>query len=73
MSRVAESEVFRWSRIGFLKTLGVGFFCHTPAADVQLDHFLHHTLKLGIPVELVQFLVKFLLKQRILAVYHHFH
>jgi len=32
------------------------FFCPTP--DVQLDHFLHHTLKLGIPVEFVQFLLK---------------
>jgi len=41
--------------------VGVGFFCPTP--DVQLDHFLHHTPKLGIPVEMVQFLVKLLLKQ----------
>jgi len=28
-----------------------------------LDHFLHHTPKLGIPVEMVQFLLKLLLKQ----------
>ena len=34
---------------------------------------LHHTHKLGIPVELVQFLIKLLLKQRILAVYHDFY
>ena len=42
--------------VGFLTTLGVGagFFCPTP--DVQLDHFLHHTPKLGIHVEMVQFL-----------------
>ena len=39
-------------------------FCPTPTPDVQLDHFLHHTLKLGMPVELVQFLLKPLLKQR---------
>ena len=49
--------------VGFLTTLGVGvgFFCLT--LDVQLDHFLHHTPKLGIPVEMVQFLLKLLLKQ----------
>jgi len=49
--------------VGFLTTLGVGvgFFCPTP--DAQLDHFLHHTPKLGIPVELAQFLLKILLKQ----------
>jgi len=38
----------------------VGFFCLT--ADVQLDPFLHHTPKLRIPVEFVQFLLKLLLK-----------
>jgi len=49
--------------VGFLTTPGarVGFFCPTP--DVQLDHFLHHTPKLQIPVEMVQFLLKLLLKQ----------
>jgi len=43
------------SGVRFLTTLGVGvgFFCPTPY--VQLDHFLHHTSKLGIPVEMVQF------------------
>jgi len=57
--------------VGFLTTLevGVGFFCTTTTPDVQLDHFLHHTPKLGIPVEMVQFLLKLLLKQRFLAVY----
>jgi len=63
--------------VGFLTTLGVGvgfgFFCLTPTPDVPLDYFLHHTPKLGIPVELVQFLLKLLLKQRFLAVYHDFH
>ena len=57
--------------VGFLTTLGVEFFCPTP--DVQLDHILHHTRKLGIPVEMVQFLLKLLLKQRFLAVHHDFH
>ena len=59
--------------VGFLTTLevGVGFICPTP--DVQLDHFLHHTPKMGIPVEMVQFLLKFLLKQRFLDVHHDFH
>jgi len=49
--------------VGFLTTLGVGvgFFCPTP--EVQLDHFLHHTLKLRIPVKMAQFLLKLLLTQ----------
>ena len=60
-------------RVGFLTTLGagVGFFCPTP--DAQLDHLLHHTPNLGIPVEMVQFLLKLLLNQRFLAVHHDFH
>jgi len=51
--------------VGFLTKLGIGvrFFCPTPTPDVQLDHFLHHTSKLGSPVEMVQFLLKLLLKQ----------
>jgi len=34
--------------VGFLRTLGVGvgFFCPTP--EVQLNHFLQRTCKLGI-------------------------
>ena len=58
--------------VGFLITLGggVGLFC--PTLDVQLDHFLHHTPKLGIPVEMVQFLLKLFLKQGFLAVHHDF-
>jgi len=46
----------------FLTTPGVGCFCPIPAPDSQLDHFLHHIPKLGIPVEMVQFLLKLLLK-----------
>jgi len=33
----------------------------------------HHTPKLGIPVEMVQFLLKLLFKQGFLAVYHDLH
>jgi len=54
------SEVFGWSQSRIPNN---GFFCPTPTPDVRLDHFLHHTLKLGIPVEMVQFLLKLLLKQ----------
>jgi len=57
--------------VGFLTTLGVGLFCPTP--EVQLDHFLHHTPKSGIPDEMIQILLKLLLKHRILAVHHDFH
>jgi len=59
--------------VGFLTTLGVGvrYFC--PTLDVQLDQFLHYTPKLGIPVKMVQFLLKLLLKQRFLAVHHDLH
>jgi len=61
--------------VGFLTTLGVraGFFCPTPTPDIQLDHFLNHALKLVIRVEMVQFLLKLLLKQRFLAVHYDFH
>jgi len=53
--------------------VGVGFFCPTPTPAVQLDDFLHHTLKLRNPVEMGQFLLKLLLKQRFLTVHHDFH
>jgi len=53
--------------------VGVGFFCPIQTPDVQLDHFLHHTLKLGISVEMAQFILKLLLKQKFLAVHHDFH
>jgi len=42
--------------------VGVGFCCPTPSTDVQLDNFLYHTPELEIPVEMVQFLSKLLLK-----------
>jgi len=46
-----ESEVC--GGVGFLTTLGVGIGSFCPTPDVQLDHFLHQTLKLGIFVEMV--------------------
>jgi len=58
--------------VGFLTTLGVGVGYFSPTPDVQLDHFLHRIPKLGIPVEMIQFLLKLLLKQRFLAVHHDF-
>jgi len=66
-----ESEVFGWCRSRIPNNTGSRMFCPTP--DVQLDHFLHHTPKLGIPIEMVQLLSKLLLKQRFLAVHHGFH
>jgi len=48
-------------------------FCPTRTPEVKLDHFLHYTLRLGIPVEMVQIYLKLLLKQRFLAVHHDFH
>jgi len=63
-ARIVRSQRFL-GRVGvrFLSTLGigVGFFCLT--LDALLDHFLHHTPNLGIPVEMVQFLLKLLLNQ----------
>ena len=47
--------------VGVPTTLEVGFFC--PIPNVQFDHFLHYTPKLGIPVAMVQFLLKRLLQQ----------
>ena len=64
-----ESEVFGWSRIPNNTVSRIV----RPTPDVQLDHFLHRTLKLGIPVEMVQFLLKLLLKQSFLVVHHDFH
>jgi len=49
------------------------FFCLNPISEIQLDHFLHHSCKLRIPVEMSLFPMKLLLKQRILAVYHDFY
>jgi len=54
--------------VSFLTTLAVGvrvgFFVPALTLNAQLDHFLHHSPQLGILVEIVQFLLKILLKQR---------
>ena len=70
--RVAESEVFGWSWSQIPNNTGSHsrIFCPTP--NVQLDQFLHHTPKLRIPVEIVQFLLKLLVEQICLAVHHDF-
>jgi len=60
-NRVAESEVFGWSRISDNTGSWSRIFCPTPPPDIHLDH-LHHTPKMGIPVEMVQFFLKLLLK-----------
>jgi len=46
--------------VGFLTTLGVVYFVRPRMSKWII--FLHHTPKLGIPVEMVQFLLKLLLK-----------
>ena len=48
---------------GFLKTLGVGVGLFVRLRMFNWILFLHHTLKLGITVEMVQFRLKLLLKQ----------
>jgi len=53
---------FGWSRIPNNTGSRSRIFCPISTLEVQLVHFLHHTLKLGIPVELVQFILKLLLK-----------
>jgi len=70
--RVAESEVLGWSQSWTPNNTRSESSIFCPTLDIQLNHFLHHTPKLGIPVEMVQFLLKLLLKQRFLAV-HDFH
>jgi len=66
-------EAFWWSRIANDTRGRSRIFCLTPTLEVQLDHFLHHAPKLGIHVESVEFLMKLLLKEWILDVYHDFH
>jgi len=80
LNRIYTAFLTLWLRsrrflggVGFITALGVGFFCPTPTTEVQLDHFLHHTPKLAILVEMVQFHMKSLLKQIFLAVHHNFH
>jgi len=56
-------------------TLLKAFACFEPRATSWWPvwiSFLHRIPKLGIPVEMVPLLMKLLLKQRILALYHDF-
>jgi len=48
-------------------------FLSDSGSGSRIGSFLHHTPKLGILVEVVQFLLKRLLKYRFLAVHHGFH
>jgi len=63
-------------RVGFLTILGAGVGVRL-FVRLRLRMYnriiLHHTLRLGIPFEIVQFLLELLLKQRFIAVYHDFH
>ena len=52
--RRKEWEVFGWSRIPNNTGSRSRIFCQI--LDVKLVHFLHHSPKLGIPVEMVQFI-----------------
>ena len=70
-----ESEVFGWSwnRIPINKKIRSRIFLSDSDSRSPTELFLHRTPTLGIPVEMAQFLVKLLLKQRILAVHNDFH
>ena len=70
-----ESEVFGWNRSQIPDNTGSRswIFLSTPTPRVPLDHFSHHTPKLGILDEIVKFLLKLLLNQRFLPVYYDFH
>ena len=61
--------------VGFLTTLGgeVGFFLSDSDFGCPVGSFFTSHSKMGIPVEMVQFLLKVSLKQRFLAVRHDFH
>jgi len=49
---------FGWSRIAKISGNRSQIFYPTP--EVQLSHFLHRTPKLGMPGEMVQYLLKLL-------------
>jgi len=69
-----ESEVFGWSRCRNPNNARSRSRSRNVLSDSgsPIDLFFHHTSKLGIPIEMVQFRLK-ILKQRILPVYHDFH
>ena len=57
--RLQQSSTGLWSR----SRSRIFLFSSESGSQVALDNFLHHTPKLGIPVEMAQFLLKLLLKQ----------
>jgi len=56
--RVSGSEVFGWSRISNNTGSRSRFFLSDTNSGCPIGSFLHHTSKLGIPVEMVQFFLK---------------
>ena len=71
VSRVAENGR-RSGGVGFLTTRRSELHVLSDSGS-PIGSLLHHTPKLGIRVLSVHFLMKLLLKQRVLAVYHDFH
>jgi len=71
-SGLRSRSFFGWSRIPN-KTRSRGRIFLFDSGSPPGLFFLHHTPKLVIPVEMVQFLLKLSLNQRILAVYHDLH
>jgi len=68
-----ESKVFGWTRIPDNTGSRSRTFLSDSDCGCQIGSFLHHTPKLGILVEMIQFLLKLLLKQRFLAMHHDFY
>jgi len=70
-----DPKVFEWSRIPDNTGRRIRIFCPTPTPDVHLDQFYHHIPKLGIPVEMVQFLFETFVETDIscCAMHHDFH
>jgi len=72
--RVPESEVFGWSRSRIPDNTGSRSRIFLSDFECPIGSFFKsHSFKLGIPVEMIQFLLKLLLQQRFLAVHHDFH
>jgi len=63
LTRVAELEFFGWGGIPNNTMSGSRFFKSDADSRGPIESFLLHTPKLGIPIGMVQILVKLLLKQ----------
>ena len=68
-----ELDVFGCSRMPNNTGSRSRIFCPTPTPGTKLNHYVNHTPKLGIPVEMIQFLLKLSLNQRFLALCHDCH